>query len=162
LDLIIDNEFQVLIPQLADQEYQMLEENILKDGCRDPLVAWNGIIVDGHNRYKICTKHNLKFNVVEKSFESQNDACIWILQNQLGRRNIPLFVRAELGMKLKQFFKEKGLENKQNAGKLHGISDMNSVKEISQNSAKPILESCNKIDAREEVAKLSGVSHDTV
>lgn len=39
---------------------------------------------------------------------------------------------------------------------------MNSVKELSQNSAKPILDSCTKIDAREEVAKLSGVSHDTI
>jgi len=162
LDLIIDNEFQVLIPLLSSNEYQTLEENILKDGCRDSIVVWNGIIVDGHNRYKICKKHNLEFNVVEKSFESRNDVCIWIIQNQLGRRNLPLFARAELGIKLKQFFQEKGLENKRNAGKVHGISDMNSVKELSQNSAKPNLDSDIKLDAREEVAKLSEVSHDTI
>ena len=162
LDLIIDDEFQVLIPPLSSNEYQTLEENILKDGCRDPLVIWDGILVDGHNRYTICTKHNFKFNTVEKSFDSQNDVCLWIIRNQLGKRNLPHFARAELGVKLKHFFQEKGLENKRNAGKLHGISDMNSVKELSQNYAKLILESCIKIDAREEVAKLSGVSHDTI
>ena len=162
MDLIIDTEFQVLIPSLSSNEYQNLEENILKDGCRDPLVLWNGMLVDGHNRHTICTKHNLQFNVVEKSFDSRNDVYIWIIQNQLGRRNLPHFARAELGVKLKHFFQEKGLENKKIAGKLHGISDMNSVKELSQNSAKPILDSYTKIDAREEVAKLSGVSHDTI
>lgn len=162
MDLIIDNEFQVLIPPLSSNEYQILEENILKDGCRDPLVLWNGILVDGHNRHTICTKHNLKFNIVEKPFASRNDVCIWIIQNQLGRRNLPHFARAELGVKLKHFFQEKGLENKKTAGKLHGIIDMNSLKELLQNSAKSILDSCTKIDTREEVAKLSGVSHDTI
>jgi transcriptional regulator with XRE-family HTH domain len=162
MDLIIDNEFQKLIPTLSSNEYQTLEENIMKDGCKDPLVLWSGILVDGHNRYTICTKHNLKFNVVEKPFNSRNDVYIWIIQNQLGRRNLPHFARAELGVKLKHFFQEKGLENKKNAGKLHCISDMNSVKELSQNSAKPILHSGTKRDAREEVAKLSGVSHDTI
>ena len=71
LDIVIDDEFQVLIPQLSVDEFKILEENIRKDGCRDPLVVWNGILVDGHNRYKICTKHNLEFNVVEKYFESK-------------------------------------------------------------------------------------------
>ena len=130
LDLISDNEFQVLIPPLSSNEYQSLEENILKAGCRDPLVVWNGILVDGHNRHIICTKHNLKFSTIEKSFNSRNEVCIWIIQNLLGRRNLPHFARAELGVKLKHFFQEKDLDNKKNAGKLHGISDMNSVKEL--------------------------------
>jgi len=99
LDLIIDNEFQVLIPPLSSNEYLTLEENILKDGCRDPLVVWNGILVDGQNRHTICTKHNLKFSIVEKLFDSRNDVRIWIIQNQLGRRNLPHFARAELGVK---------------------------------------------------------------
>ena len=99
-------------------------------GCRDPVVLWNGLLVDGHNRHEVCTKHDLKFNIVEKSFDSRSNVCIWIIQNQLGRRNLPHFARAELGVKLKHFFQEKGLENKKNAGKLHGVSDMNSAKEL--------------------------------
>jgi N6-adenosine-specific RNA methylase IME4 len=162
LDLIIDDEFQVLIPSLSSHEYQILKENILKGGCRDPLVLWNKILIDGYNRYKICTEHNLKFNVVEKPFDSRNDVYIWIIQNQLGRRNLPHFARAELGVKLKHFFQEKGLENKRHAGKLYGISDLNSIKKLLPNSAKPILDSGIKINAREEVAKIAGVGHDTI
>ena len=162
MDLIIDNEFQELIPPLSIEEYNLLEESIIKEGCRDPLVLWNEILIDGYNRYAICTKHNITFNVIERPFNSRNDVSIWVIQNQFGRRNLTHFARAELGLKLKHFFQEKGLENKKVAGKLHGISDTNCVKELSQNSAKPILDSSTKVDAREEVAKLSGVSHDTI
>ena len=128
LDLIIDNEFQGLIPPLSIEEYNLLGDSIIKEGCRDPLVLWNGILIDGHNRYGICTKHDIKFNVMERHFNSRNDVSIWIIQNQFGRRNLTHFARAELGLKLKHFFQEKGLENKKNAGKLHGISDTNCVK----------------------------------
>ena len=162
LDLLIDDEFLALIPPLSSSEYQILEENILKDGCRDPLVSWNGIVVDGHNRHTICRKHNLEFNTVEMSFDSRNDVSIWIIQNQFGRRNLTHFARAELGLKSKHFFQDKGLENKKVAGKLHGISNTNCVKELLPNSAKPILDSGTKINAREEVAKIAGVGHDTI
>lgn len=107
LNLTIDNEFQALIPQLTDKEYQNLEESILNEGCRDSLVLWNEIIIDGHNRYKICNKHNLKYATIGRDFNSRNDVCIWIIQNQLGRRNLPHFARAELGIKLKHFSKKK-------------------------------------------------------
>jgi hypothetical protein len=162
LDSIIDNEFQGLIPPLSIEEYNLLEESIIKEGCRDPLVLWNGILIDGHNRYAICTKHNITFNVIERPFNSRNDVSIWIIQNQFGRRNLTHFARAELGLKLKHFFQEKGLENKKNAGKLHGISDTNCIKELLPNSAKSILDSSMKINAREEVAKIAGVGHDTI
>jgi len=147
---------------LSIEEYNLLEESIIKEGGRDQLVLWNGILIDGHNRHAICKKHNIKFNVIERPFNSRNDASIWIIQNQFGRRNLTHFARAELGLKLKHFFQEKGLENKKVAGKLHGISDANCVKELLPNSAKPILDSCIKINAREEVAKIAGVGHDTI
>ena len=86
--LKIDPGFKILIPPLAPEEYKQLEKNIVADGCRDALVVWNGAIVDGHNRYEICTKHNLPFNTVEHSFSSREDAIIWICNNQQGRRNL--------------------------------------------------------------------------
>ena len=52
--LKIDPEFKDLIPPLSSDEYEQLENNILYDGCREPLIAWNDILVDGHNRYDIC------------------------------------------------------------------------------------------------------------
>jgi hypothetical protein len=84
----IDNEFQSLIPSLATDERQQLEANIKSDGCRNPLVTWNGILVDGHNRYEICTRLNIPFTTVGKQFDNSNDATEWIIKNQFGRRNV--------------------------------------------------------------------------
>lgn len=86
--LKIKKEFKNLIRPLHRQEFLQLEENILRDGCLNPIISWKGYIVDGHNRYEICTKHNIEYKVVEMDFESDEDVIIWICANQLGRRNI--------------------------------------------------------------------------
>ena len=67
--LVIDDEFKHLIRPLKRKEFLQLEENLLRDGCRDPIVVWNDVIVDGHNRYEICTRHGIPFytKVVEGS-----------------------------------------------------------------------------------------------
>ena len=84
----INPKFKSLIPPLSQEEYSQLEANILSDGCRDPLVAWNGFLVDGHNRYQICSNHNIEFEAVEYEFESEEEVIDWIIDNQLGRRNL--------------------------------------------------------------------------
>ena len=88
MNYVIDKEFEKLIPPLTDEEFKSLESSILDEGVRDPLVIWDNIILDGHNRYNICTKHNLIFKRVEKNFDNREQAKIWILENQLGRRNL--------------------------------------------------------------------------
>ena len=94
--MIIDNEFKGLIPPLTDEEYKGLEESILKDGCRDALVLWGEILVDGHNRYEICTRHNIPFKTVQKEFTSRDDVKLWMIGNQLARRNINKYARTTL------------------------------------------------------------------
>lgn len=84
----IDTVFQSVIPPLSDEEYGQLEINILEDGCRNPLVLWGDTLVDGHNRYKICTKHSIPYETVQKEFADREDAIIWICKNQTGRRNL--------------------------------------------------------------------------
>ncbi len=64
----INPKFKSLIPPLSQEEYSQLEANILSDGCRDPLVSWNGFLVDGHNRYQICSNHNIEFEAIEYEF----------------------------------------------------------------------------------------------
>lgn len=88
ITLKIDNTFKTLIRPLRKQEYRQLESNILEDGCREAIITWKGIIVDGHNRYEICHKHQIPFEVHEMNFESREDVIAWICANQLGRRNI--------------------------------------------------------------------------
>ena len=86
--MIIDPEFQARIVQLQPEVYAQLEANILADGCRDPLVTWRGILIDGHNRFAICSKHGLEFQTVEREFEDRQAAELWMIDNQLGRRNL--------------------------------------------------------------------------
>jgi len=99
-----DKEFSGLVPKLADEEYKQLEANIIKEGCRDPLVLWKGILLDGHNRYEICQKNNIKFETVEIKLDSRDGAKIWIIQNQLGRRNLTPYQRGELVLGLEPLY----------------------------------------------------------
>lgn len=84
----IDPEFHALIPPLTHEELAQLEANLLAEGCRDPLVTWNSILIDGHNRYAICTKHSLSFQTVNKDFPNRDAVMDWMDANQLGRRNL--------------------------------------------------------------------------
>ncbi len=68
-EVIINPKFKELIPLLSSEEYEGLEKSIIIEGCRDALILWNKAIVDGHNRYEICTKHGIKFKIIEKEFQ---------------------------------------------------------------------------------------------
>ena len=90
LHLTIDPEFASIIPPLREEEQKQLEENILADGVViNPLIVWNGVIVDGHNRYRILQQHpEIQFTTYEKPFPDRYAAIAWICKNQLGRRNL--------------------------------------------------------------------------
>ena len=82
-NLQIDENFKQLIPPLTPNEYMQLEENILKDGCREPLCVWGKTIVDGHNRYEICTRLKIPFFLKEVEFNTHEEAIAWICANTL-------------------------------------------------------------------------------
>jgi hypothetical protein len=86
--LRIDPEFKSLIRPLRKEEYTQLEANLKSDGCREPLITWDGCIIDGHNRYEICNRLHIPYAVHEMHFDSRAQAITWICANQLGRRNI--------------------------------------------------------------------------
>ena len=106
-ELQIDEEFKNLIAPLQRKEYLQLEENLLDDGCLNPIITWKGIIIDGHNRYNICTKHNIPFETIEKDFPCRDAVISWICKNQLGRRNISEETRKYLIGK--QYYSEKNV-----------------------------------------------------
>ncbi len=88
MQIQIDPEFKALIPPLSSTEREQLEANILADGCLDSLKLWSGILLDGHNRFEICSKHGMPFKTEDILVDSREDAIIWICKNQMGRRNI--------------------------------------------------------------------------
>lgn len=102
-------EFKDLIPALTAEEYKQLEENCLAEGIRDKIILWDDYIIDGHNRFKIATEHGLSYQTKTKEFESKLDVKIWMVYNQLGRRNLQPFVKGELTFMLQELLKKKGV-----------------------------------------------------
>lgn len=98
MELKIDKELEELFPPLSDEEFSLLEENILKEGCLEKLTVWNGTLVDGHNRYKICKEHNLPFEIREKEFADKDEAIVWMIDNQKGRRNMSIPAKIEMAL----------------------------------------------------------------
>jgi len=117
MSLRVDAEFMRLIPPLMEEEYRQLEQNILaKRKCLNPITFWNGLIVDGHNRFYVCIEHGIEFEVKEVHFDSREDAKLWILENQLGRRNLTDAARIELAMCKAELLKERAKERLRQAG----------------------------------------------
>lgn len=79
--LTIDNEFLLLTTQISDSDYSALEENLFDNGCRLPIHTWNGLILDGHKRYKICSKWGIPFNIQRHHFTYRSEAIIWICEH---------------------------------------------------------------------------------
>ena len=111
MKIVVDQEFQSLIPPLSSDEFSILKNNIQSDGCREPIVLWrsdeNLIIVDGHNRYRICNEYGIKFDTVLYDFLNRDEVKLWIINNQFGRRNINDFQRAELVIEYENILKNR-------------------------------------------------------
>ena len=146
-NLIIDPEFRDLIPPLNEEELKLLEASIVADGCESPLIVWNGVIIDGHNRYAICRKHDIPFSIQEKNFETREEVMLWMLRNQLGRRNLNSYQRVELVLKFEPLVKN-AAEQRMMAGKA-----ANPVPTLAQGQTKG--------RTRDHLSEAAGVSHGT-
>ena len=153
-DLVIDKEFEELLPVLTPDEFDKLEKSILKNGLLDPIKIWQDpktnqwVIIDGHNRYKILKKNNISWKywcdykiLYEKELPTREDVKQWMLEQQLGRRNLSEAERYEIVQKFKNVIKKKAKENQSSGGK--GLSNL------------------SKVNTRKEMAKVVGVSEGT-
>ena len=114
---IIDPEFKGLIPPLGVDERLQLEQNILTARkCHDAIITWEGIIIDGHNRYEICVNHGIEFEIREMDFPSREAAKVWILENQLARRNLTDAMRIEIALLKADLIRKKAKMKQSRAG----------------------------------------------
>lgn len=153
MKLKTDNEFKDLIPPLEIDELNRLEKSIKKEGCREPITLWKGIIVDGHNRYNICIENNIKFKIENRKFKDKEEVTLWMIDTQLGRRNISKYDRTRLALKQGDII---GKQAKEQQGNRTDIL-MNSSK--SQREFKRTKE---PINTRKKIAKVAKVAEDTV
>jgi hypothetical protein len=139
-----------ILPPLEPQEEALLEANILRDGMREPGVTWHGMLLDGRRRREICQRHNLPFQTVEIILPNEQAAKIWIIQNQFGRRNLAPYSRVELALELEPLLRKQAKENQAKGGGGGKAGCQKSDKVLSH------------VDTKRELAKLAGVSHDTI
>ena len=151
----IDPEFKALIPPLSGEEYAQLTQNILAEKrCRDAIIIWDGVIVDGHNRFAICAAHDIPFEIKEMSFESREEAMVWILDNQLGRRNLPDGMKIELATLKTELLRQQAKENQKLAGG-DKTRDGALLAKLRKQGGEPI-------NTREAIAEEAGVGDGTV
>jgi len=182
--ILILPELEELIPPLLTDELQQLEQNIIREGCREALLVWQTteetiypekkdtntvyVLIDGHNRYSICTKHGIDFKIHLVDFKNLYDARQYMVDNQLGRRNLtPEQVSYLRGMKYLTEKKEKGkyerLDHKgQNV--LYGseTSEINPTTEGNEHKGQTILYGTEMVSTSEKLGKRFNVSEKTI
>src|SRR5262245_33501287 len=140
----IDAEFQAIIPSPLAEEKEQLEANLKRDGCLEPLTVWkdHDIILDGYSRYEICERLNIPYRVNYVDLSDRLAAKVWIIQHQLGRRNLTDYQRTELALKLKPLIAAKANQSKAGRALPSTLTEA--------------------VDTRTELAKIAGVSTGTM
>ncbi len=155
----VDPEFESLIPPLSDDEFKQLRENILEvQEVYDPLITWNGVLIDGHNRWKIIQENpDVRYKTTEVIFYNRNEAILWIINNQLGRRNLEKSDAIDLAEKRAEVTAQMAKAKQAEAGgdRRSEVYKETASVQMDKTDSKPI-------DTRKEIAKLAGVSTGTV
>jgi len=158
--------FKFLLPPLSEEEYKGLENSILEEGCREPILLWDNVIIDGHNRYEICCKHDVRFNTKDTVFRNEKQARIWIYRNQLEKRNLKDVDRIKVAMALAEELEGEAKEN-QEATQFQNKSTVcwepNTPQKLFENETPQESQNRrNKNRVNSQLADLAGVSTDKV
>ncbi|WP_050465028.1 hypothetical protein [Herbaspirillum autotrophicum] len=147
MNITINEELRKYIDPLTENEYAALERSILDEGCRDALVVWNDVLIDGHNRYEICCKHGLEFKTVRNTrFTSIEEVFLWMIDNQLGRRSVTDFQRGMLALRKRDIMAARTRE--QAAAPADASAETPAPAAV--------------FKTREDIAKVAGISSNTI
>jgi len=103
LNITINDELRNYVDPLTPAEHEALERSLLTEGCREALIVWRDVLVDGHNRHAICSRHGIPFRTVQNdSFDSIEDVKLWMIDNQLARRSVSDFQRGLMALRKKE------------------------------------------------------------
>jgi hypothetical protein len=154
--IVVDPEFADLILPLDDDEIALLEANIVAHGCLEPLTVWaeTGILVDGHNRKRICDQRGIPYQTRRLSFPDREAVKLWMIDNQLGRRNLPPYERSALALMRGQIVAAQAKTNQRlspGAPSEKGFPNSGNLSE----PARPV-------HTDRVIAELAGVGHDTI
>jgi len=157
MKLKINNKFKDLIPPLEKDELTRLEKSIKTEGCREPITLWNGTIVDGHNRYNVCIRNKIEFKTKEKRFKNEEEVYLWMIDTQLGRRNISVYDRTRLALKQEDIISKSAKE--QQKRKPTFVLEKSTKQKTNQ---KILVGTKKPLDTRKKIAEIAKVSDNTV
>ena len=144
-------EMEQLLPPLSGEQFSALENDILENGCYAPIIVNEDmVVIDGHNRFRICEKHGLPYRMLVFSFANLLEAKQWALDTQKGRRNLDMWELGKIALKLKPEIEVKARANMSAGGGDHKSADMKSGL---ANSPNPI----SAVDTRKEMAQAVGI-----
>ena len=108
MTIVVNEDLKAYIDPLTPDEHDALERSLLAEGCRDALVLWGNLLIDGHNRYGICQKHGLPFQTVQHPhFKSMEDVHLWMIDQHLGRRSVSDFQRGVLALRKREIIESR-------------------------------------------------------
>ena len=120
MQIVVNEELKAYIDPLSAEEYEALERSILAEGCRDALVLWGELLVDGHNRYEICQKHGLPFQTLQSQrFQSMEDVHLWMIDQHLGRRSVSDYQRGVLALRKREIVAQRRARQQEAAAAGH-------------------------------------------
>jgi transcriptional regulator with XRE-family HTH domain len=150
LNITINEELRSFIDPLTANEHAALERSLLAEGCRDALVLWGEILIDGHNRHDICTRHGIEFRTVQNTnFKSLDDVMLWVIDNHLARRSVSDYQRGVLALRKKDIVAAR-------------IAQRTAEPEAPAAPDAPQVPESPPWNTREDVAKAARVSSNTI
>ena len=151
MNIVVNEDLKAYIEPLTPDEEEALERSLLTEGCRDALVLWGDVLVDGHNRYRLCQKHGLPFNTVQNPrFKKLEDVHLWMIDQHLGRRSVSDFQRGVLALRKKQIIAAR------RAALLSG--DAPEPEASAEAAVEPALPPQAPLNTREAIAKAARLS----
>ena len=155
MNIVVQEDLKNYIDPLTPDEHDSLERSLLAEGCRDALVLWGDILVDGHNRYGLCQKHGLPFNTVQNArFRTIADVHLWMIDQHLGRRSVSDYQRGVLALRKKEIVAERQAAAKQAAKDAHLRAEvLGEAEPVSPIDGDPATVAEPPLKSREAVAK---------
>ena len=160
----IDEELENLLPKLEVEKYNLLKADIVKNGCINPIIVWNGLIVDGHNRYRICKENNIEFKTKEMNFANKQEAMIWAWTTQKARRNVDDGTLFKIAEKFRPYYEQKAKEQQrlsQGRGIKKGFIECENLN-CNDIECQKEKEEIKPINTTKELAEMAGTSQSTM
>ena len=157
MNIVVNPDLKAYIDPLTSDEHDALERSLLAEGCRDALVLWGDVLVDGHNRYGICQQHGIAYQTLQSNqFKTMEDVHLCMIDQHLGRRSVSDFQRGVLALRKREILNDRRLKA---ADTVDSSSNAQPEAQTTSTSAVPTTD---PLKSREDIAKVARLSSNQV